>query len=608
MDVGLGAAVTTENGAPSLATTKDPRLDLFFKLVRDVLPHPTRELRKFDPQGFFPGKHGFKDDDPDRHPSGVSSDSSDHLTPVDSNQRVDLIPRFGYVRLFGLIDDSWKRDPLDTMKILFNGRDCRGGKGDYWPFLQCMRYISRIHVDWFAANFKLIPEYGRYQDLVILWHLLGHSDRLHDRSWSPTLAQARSMIMDFLVETLKVDMASLTTGPGDVSLLPKWLPTEKGRWDRPYSPTLYEPIPCDYNESFCEAIASRLFDVNGAVTSMHLMRYRKEYLAPLRKHLSLVESYLTQKECGAINYEKVPSVAMTKYRAAFDRNDTDRFAEFIDRVKTGDARINANQLYPHDLIRPYMREDPDIDPVLEEQWKVLKSQVAASGAFDDSLIICDVSGSMEGTPMEVAIALGLLGMNNRRLITFSEDPKLHEVPDGSLMAQVQNVMKMEWGGSTNIEKVFDLVLDGESASASVKRLFIFSDMQFNKCIYQDNFEAVHFDILRKRFETRERVMPQIVFWNLRGCTRDFPVKSDQEGVIMLSGFSPSLLNAILGNEYPTPMGMLLTTIHAPRYDKIVAPSGFTAPDGFPQSAPVVEPSLDESSPVGRQPGCFSCMR
>ena len=84
----------TENGAPSLATTSDARMDLFFKLVRNI--------------------------------------------PVDA--------------LVEYIDRSWQVDPLDTMKLLFQSRDCRGGKGDRKPFIAGMRYVARKHPAWFLAN------------------------------------------------------------------------------------------------------------------------------------------------------------------------------------------------------------------------------------------------------------------------------------------------------------------------------------------------------------------------------------------------------------------------------------------------------------------------
>ena len=41
---------------------------------------------------------------------------------------------------------------LDTMKIIFNGRDCRGGKGDRTPFIKAMQHISQKYPELFYNN------------------------------------------------------------------------------------------------------------------------------------------------------------------------------------------------------------------------------------------------------------------------------------------------------------------------------------------------------------------------------------------------------------------------------------------------------------------------
>eukprot|EP00284_Hemiselmis_tepida_P014017 CAMPEP_0174922434 /NCGR_PEP_ID=MMETSP1355-20121228/5876_1 /TAXON_ID=464990 /ORGANISM="Hemiselmis tepida, Strain CCMP443" /LENGTH=93 /DNA_ID=CAMNT_0016168019 /DNA_START=51 /DNA_END=329 /DNA_ORIENTATION=- len=80
---------------------------------------------------------------------------------------------------------------------------------------------------------------------------------------------------------------------------------------------------------------------------------------------------------------------------------------------------------------------------------------------------------MSGEPMEVAIALSLLLAESAaegdplrgKVFTFDSQPKLVEVPgvpaggepgaQGSLGERVKFARGMEWGGSTNIDAVFD---------------------------------------------------------------------------------------------------------------------------------------------------------
>jgi len=461
----------TENGAPSLASTKDARLDLFFKAVRDI----------------------------------------------DTSQLIELIK------------ESWKVNKLHTMKILMNWRDCRGGKGDYDKFVIAMSHIADVEPAWLHCNIPVIPEYGRYLDLIKIWHVV------------PPASQA--LIMEYIVDQLKKDHAS--TDPS-ISLLAKWIPSEKKKWDK----------------GFVKALCRALFKVS-SVKSNHIKQLRKEYLTPLRTKLKIVERNLVERDY-TFPYEAVPSCAMQKYKKAFKKNDEERFQEYLDEVANGKKKINAGQVYPHDLVRQYLQGE-DENQVIEEQWKVLVEKVKQSGAFDQSLVVCDVSGSMEGTPMEVAIALGLLSQT--KLITFSANPKLHDVPYHlSLHDQVRNVRAMDWGMNTNLELVMDLVA---TMPGPIKRLYIFSDMQFDEAVTCSRFSSkTSYELLKEKLGGN---IPQIVFWNLRGNTKDFPTGIDDNGVIMLSGYSPALLTMITDAKDINPLNIMLSLIESERYNKVQSP-------------------------------------
>jgi hypothetical protein len=521
----------TENMAPSLVTTGEPRLNLFFKLVRNVIPVSVGMVKSFTP-----------------------------------NQE-------DTIHLVSLIDDSMKIDKLDTLKILFNWRDCRGGKGDYWGFLLAMVHIIQTDYELFTLNAHLIPEYGRYRDFVCLWHILGARACYSEAPSSFT--QARKLILNILVERLRTDIDLLKSDEtkGDISLVAKWLPTEGGHWDDP-EVELKDCEKSQYKESFCVSFCKSLFKVE-EVSSLLLKRFRTEYLVPLRAHLQLVERSIVEKAFSNINYETVPSVAIKKYRKAYMRHDEERFKAYMDSVAKGESKINSSQVYPHDLIRPYLHGQSE-DAVIEAQWKAIKEKVVDSGAFKDSMVVCDVSGSMRGTPMEVSIALGLMGMHKNRLITFSERPELHFVPEGSLHAQVNNVSNMAWGMNTDLCKVFDLLLNMTLSDhlEGITRLFIFSDMQFDEAVEGGAnalFEGTNLQLIKKRYDEANLKMPQIVFWNLRGNTRDFPVRHDENGIVLMSGYSPSLLTALIENKQPSPLSILLDIIRAERYSKVRIP-------------------------------------
>lgn len=74
------------------------------------------------------------------------------------------------------------------------------------------------------------------------------------------------------------------------------------------------------------------------------------------------------------------------------------------------------------------------------------------------LAICDVSGSMAGTPMELSVALGVLVSElsvepwKGKLITFSNNRKLQIIEGEDLISKVEFVRHMEWGMNTVSER------------------------------------------------------------------------------------------------------------------------------------------------------------
>lgn len=510
----------TENGAVSLGSTSDPRVDLFFKTTRDVGVLPLLPVL-------------------------------DDNTVVDTNQH-----------LYDMIDASMALHPLDTMKILMNWRDCRGGKGDHRGFIVAMIHISKKYPDWFRQNYDVIPEYGSFLDLVKLWYYVGNRHHDHDHDME---------IAAYLADVLVEDLQKMKDNQ-KVSLVAKWLPSEGSKWDKPK----------EVDNSLCtgKITLTKVLSMFMSQDKSHKGRayLRKEYISPLRKYIQLVETKMCAKEFNKIDYQTVPSVAMHKYRKAFSKNDKERFGQYLTAVAEGKAKINASQVYPHDLVRQYMTRDAKEDMVIEAQWKVIKENAQKTGAFDGSIVVCDVSGSMEGTPMEVAIALGLLGLYEDKLITFHESPTLHHVPNGTLFEQVTNVMKMKWGCNTNFERVMDLVLglsarNPTDAMKTIKRIFIFSDMQFDVAVGSGNIET-HFSLVRERFAKAGVEMPQIVFWNLRGETKDFPVTFDEHGVVLMSGYSPALLTSLMDGKDITPLSVVQNVINASRYDMVTEPSSW----------------------------------
>jgi hypothetical protein len=285
---------------------------------------------------------------------------------------------------------------------------------------------------------------------------------------------------------------------------------------------------------------------------------------------------------------------MKRLKKAFERHEPELFKEWKEKLVKGEVTVKGAQLLPHELIHEVKQKcGPDV--VCEAQWKVLEQQIANMGSLGDSIIVCDVSGSMGTwgfssqrqkpafafTPMDVAIGLSLLvahaaeGSFRNHIITFHEDPTFHVVPDSSLFNRFKSLAGAKWGNSTNLQAVFDLILtraqDHKLTDLDMpKRIFIISDMQFNIATNPGfrGGSSTNFEAIEAKYATAGYQRPQIVFWNVVGSTNDFPVTVNQEGTAMISGFSTAVMSAIVKGASFSPYSIMRETIDGPRYSSV----------------------------------------
>jgi hypothetical protein len=175
-----------------------------------------------------------------------------------------------------------------------------------------------------------------------------------------------------------------------------------------------------------------------------------------------------------------------------------------------------------------------------------------------SLALVDVSGSMSGLPMTVAVALGLLLSElspppwTGRMMTFAGTPAWFTCPEGAttLQARVAATMGMHWEMRTNFARALELVLTtavegGLPANALPEVLFVLTDMQFDAAGGMDPHAAA---LVRRRFAECNYTPPHIVFWNLRATdTPIYQAETSDPGVSFMSGFSPQMFADFLSD-------------------------------------------------------------
>jgi hypothetical protein len=190
---------------------------------------------------------------------------------------------------------------------------------------------------------------------------------------------------------------------------------------------------------------------------------------------------------------------------------------------------------------------------------------------------CPVGGFGSGaktTCLDVAVSLGLYvaekneGKFKDTFLTFSQSPELLHLK-GNVVQKCQQMMKSNWAMSTDLHKAMDKILKTAKGgnvpqSEMPEMLLIMSDMQFNACA---KFDHSAMQMMEAKYEAAGYEMPKIVFWNLN-AKDNVPVSFDKSGVALVSGFSPSILKAVLAADMEefTPEAIMRKAVCIPRYD------------------------------------------
>jgi len=296
---------------------------------------------------------------------------------------------------------------------------------------------------------------------------------------------------------------------------------------------------------------------------------------------------MSQKKFDDIDYSKVCSKAGLTYRNAFEKHDGDRYNQWMEAVKLGDSKVNVGGLHPHELTYKATRAQAGTPEAiaLDNQWNTLVSVgYVESDEEIRALPMIDVSWSMKelvggGSKvqcLDVATGLGIYlastceGPFKGHFLTFSEEPTLEELKGDNIVDVVKGVLASDWGGCTDLQKAFDLLL----LTARTKEipqnempthLYIVTDGEFDPSDRHVNFdgeagnEKTNYEAIRSKFSDAGYEMPVVVFWNVQKRQRNVAMSSNDFGMLV-SGFSPTLLQAVAAAKEITPYDCMMAAI------------------------------------------------
>lgn len=445
---------------------------------------------------------------------------------------------------------AFNEDPVYAMRCLFYLRDIRGGQGERRFFRTVIRDIALHEPKLMEKYIQLIPEYGRWDDLYCFVD-----------------TELQESMLAFIKGQLINDLASTTP-----SLMAKWLKSEN--------------------------TSSRESQRLGMITRIGLGLTPREYrkiLSKLRGRIKIIETLMSQNRWGEIEFDKIPSKAGMVYRNAFARRDItrERYKKFALDENT---KVNAGALYPYEVVEkacnmvtPWSNGkcSETERAIINKYWDNLTDYF--DGSTLNALAVVDTSGSMYGTPMNVAISIGMYcaerakGPFANHYISFSRLARLVEVEGIDFVDKVYRIYRTNVCENTNIENVFDLLLN-TALDNNLKQeelpenIIIISDMEFDEavgCGSMFNLTTMKWIEIPRKTTLMEDIsakwarsgynMPKLIYWNVNARQNNIPIKIEN-GISFVSGFSPSIFKSIMSGK--TAFDLMYEVLNSERYSKI----------------------------------------
>lgn len=391
------------------------------------------------------------------------------------------------------------------------------------------------------------------------------------------------------------------------TLLAKWVPREKSKkfgW-------LFKSLACHYFSSYLKTATTK------EQMKKAILKCKTEYrklISNINVRIFTVQINQCANNWKNIDFDNVTSITMNKQKRAFlnSKNSeledriicANNLKEKIQNTLLGKETIKGKRVGLNDFTKEALNliqrkeellNDLDINKenlqleidMLNSQWEDSSKD---TGVLKNMIAMVDVSGSMDGDPLNAAISLGIRvsdkSLFGKRVMTFSSQPKWVDLSqEHTYFDKVCKLKHADWGMNTNFYAAFNLILEAITDLKMDPKcienliLVIFSDMQIDAAVKNgENTESMYENIERKFSETGIRVYgeplkpPSILFWNLRS-TNGFPCLLQNKNVSMMSGFNPSLLNlfcegGVNSFQSMTPWNQLMNSLNHERYKSL----------------------------------------
>lgn len=401
-----------------------------------------------------------------------------------------------------------KEDKLLADNLILYSRDIRNaGLGERRIGRLLLKELAMVDPRKVERNLQKIVDAGRWDDLFVFEGT---------PAWDETVR--------FIQNQFRTDVNGMKKNE-PISLLAKWLPSINASSEK----------------------TKRLARTFCTLFSLTPRTYRKS-LSAMRKYIDVVERKMSAGQWNEINFETVPSVAMSRYIATYNKRCQERFAEYKASLEKGEAKVNAATLFPYDIALKFIgncngfyRSYTHLDAVDEAQWKALPNYV--SDEFD-VVVMADVSSSMyssDSRPMATSIGLATYfaqrnkGAYHNMYLSFTDRPHFITLRDEmSLEDCLKYVLKEGVGYNTDLDIAFEAIYKvASTAGEAPKALVIISDMEIDS-FCGENYESIA-QKWQRIYAKAGLTAPKLIWWNVDSREGRVLARQD-ENVGFVSGY------------------------------------------------------------------------
>jgi len=323
---------------------------------------------------------------------------------------------------------------------------------------------------------------------------------------------------------------------------------------------------CASNDALCKKWMPRYSskDKKYAINLAKAFNLNKQEYGKFIKCDSTTEFMLSHHLEENIIFEHVPSLAMIKYANTFSRKLPDKYSEYLNKVRSGKAKLNVSTTNVYDIYRNRNKIDAQLFfdqiskckgswlPIVDTSGSMWDSNDSIGKALSIGHYLAKCSSYLPNTVMSFSSEPFLIELGKKYSHTVHRYSSYTFEPNPNYSDYINEINSMNTGdcSRTNFGAVME-ILKGLEKGYAPDYLVVLSDMEF------DMGSALSKNETMELFKSRG-IQTRIIWWNFNSHDTTVP-EIDKDGNIFLSGYNPYLLSYLeTGFDSDTFIAKLLT--------------------------------------------------